>query len=71
MQPLFSPLLSVDDHEHRTRLLVQLIVHDVMDGLAPLTPGLEIATDIDEDLRFPPAPIPAWNAIFQNVIANA
>ena len=71
LQSLFSPLLSEDDREHRSRLRAKPIVRQVADGMDPLTPGLAIAIEIDEELRFPTAPIAAWNAILQNVIANA
>lgn len=71
LQSLFSPLLSAEDREERARLRVDPVVRGVVDGMAPLTPGLEIVTRIDEDVRFPPAPLAVWNALLQNVIANA
>ncbi|WP_421929789.1 ATP-binding protein [Neoaquamicrobium sediminum] len=71
LQSLFSPLLSAEDREERARLRVEPVVRGVVSGMAPLTPGLEIETRIDEEMRFPPAPLAAWNALLQNVIANA
>ena len=71
LQSLFSPLLSAEDREERARLRVDPIVRGVVTGMAPLTPGLEIETRIDQEMRFPPAPLAVWNALLQNVIANA
>lgn len=71
LQSLFSPLLSAEDREERARLRVDPVVRGVVAGMAPLTPGLEIETRVDEEVRFPPAPLAVWNALLQNVIANA
>lgn len=71
LQSLFAPLLSAEDREERARLRVEPVVRGVVDAMAPLTPGLEIVTRVDEEMRFPPAPLAAWNALLQNVIANA
>jgi signal transduction histidine kinase len=50
---------------------VDPVVRGVVSGMTPLTPGLKIVTRIDEEMRFPPAPLAVWNALLQNVIANA
>ena len=71
LQSLFSPLLSKDDREQRSRLRAKPVVRQVADGMEPLTPGMAVTIEIDEEMRFPTAPIAAWNAILQNVIANA
>jgi signal transduction histidine kinase len=39
--------------------------------MAALTAGLEIEMRVDQEMRFPPAPLAVWNALLQNVIANA
>lgn len=71
LQSLFSPLLSAEDREDRARLRVDPVVRSVVTGMTPLTPGLIIKMRIDEEMRFPPAPLAVWNALLQNVIANA
>jgi signal transduction histidine kinase len=71
LQSLFSPLLSKEDREGDDRLRAKPIVEQVTRAMAPLTPGMELEIDVDEDLRFPAGPLAAWNAVLQNVLANS
>lgn len=71
LQSLFSPLLSEEDREGDKRLRAQPVVQQVAEAMRVLTPGMDIRTEIDEELRFPSGPMAAWNAVLQNVIANA
>lgn len=71
LQSLFQPLMNREDREDRERLLVEPVVRQVMDGMKPILPGIEIEYDVVPDLRFPPAPLASWSAIFQNLAANA
>jgi signal transduction histidine kinase len=71
LQSLFSPLLSQEDREGDDRLRVKAVVEQVVRAMAPLTPGLEIDIEIDENLRFPPGPLAAWSAVLQNLISNS
>lgn len=71
LQSLFSPLLSRDDREGDDRLRVEPIAAQVANAMGPLTPGMSISIDVDDELRFPAAPLAAWNAVLQNVIANS
>jgi signal transduction histidine kinase len=71
LQSLFSPLLSKEDREGDDRLRAEPIVEQVTRAMAPLTPGMELEIDVDEDLRFPAGPLAAWNAVLQNVLANS
>jgi Histidine kinase-, DNA gyrase B-, and HSP90-like ATPase. len=71
LQGLFAPLLTEEDREGDNRLRVKPIALQVADSMRPLTPGMKIDVNVDEDLRFPPAPLAAWSAVLQNVIANS
>jgi signal transduction histidine kinase len=71
LQGLFAPLLSEDDRAGENRLRVQPIVQQVASSMQPLTPGLIVEVNVDEEMRFPAAPLAAWSAIFQNALANS
>lgn len=71
LQELFAPLLSQEDREGDDRLRVKPIARQVAKAMDPLVPGMRIEVEVDEDLRFPPSPLAAWNAVLQNVIANS
>lgn len=71
VQTLFSPMLVQDDREGTHRLRAATIAKQVVDGMAPMTAGLEVVIDVPDDLRFPPGPLASWSAILQNLIANA
>lgn len=71
LQSLFTPLLSEEDREGSDRLRALPIVRQISNAMGTITPGMSIELQIEDELRFPAAPLAAWNAILQNVIANA
>lgn len=71
LQSLFAPLLNPEDREGDSRLRVEPVVRQVVQAMRPLTPGLVVELDVNTDLRFPAGPYAAWNAVFQNIIANS
>jgi signal transduction histidine kinase len=71
LQSLFSPLLSEEDREGDSRLLVRPVVRQVAKAMEGIAPGLTVDFDVDDKLRFPSGPLAAWNAILQNLIANS
>ncbi|MBB3952638.1 ATP-binding protein [Aureimonas jatrophae] len=71
LQNLFTPLLSAEDREGSDRLRVQAIAREVARSMEPLVPGMEMIVAVDDELYFPRAPLAAWSAILQNVLANS
>ncbi len=72
VQELFSPLLSEEDTESTERLRVRPLVQQVVRSMGPLVPRVEFdLSGIAGSLRFPLGSFADWNAILQNVIANA
>ena len=72
LQELFAPLLSPDDSEATDRLTVRPLVQQVVRSMRPLLPRVEFdLTGISSYLRFPAGSFADWNALLQNVLANA
>jgi len=72
LQELFAPLLSDVDKEATDRLKVKAIVEQTVGSMKVLMPGVEFdLSKIPNDLRFPLGSFAEWNALLQNVLANA
>ena len=72
LQDLFAPLLSEEDTASAERLRVRPLVQQVVRSMRPLVPRVEFdLRGISSSLRFPLGSFADWNAILQNVIANA
>ena len=72
LQELFTPLLSEEDMAAAERLRVRPLVQQVVRSMRPLVPRVEFdIRGISSSLRFPLGSFADWNAILQNVIANA
>lgn len=72
LRSLFAPLASREDLEAAGRLLVKEVVDETIKGMRALTPGvLYESKAIPTDLRFPLGSLAEWNALLQNVLANA
>ncbi|HET7461455.1 MAG TPA: ATP-binding protein [Longimicrobium sp.] len=72
LRNLFSPFQSGEDSESIDRLRVQGVVNQVVSSMRVLTPGVTYnLSGIPGDLRFPAGSLAEWNALLQNVIANA
>jgi len=72
IRELFAPLISDEDKAATDRLKVRAIVDQTLRGMQMLLPGVMFdKSQIPNDLRFPVASLAEWNAILQNVLANA
>lgn len=72
IQELFSPLLSETDSAVTDRLRVRPLVEQIVRSMRPLLPRVEFdLTGISSNLRFPTGSFVEWNAILQNILANA
>ncbi len=73
LDELFAPLLYNEDREATDRLKVRAVVEQSLRGMKPLMPGVRFndTVTIPEDLLFPRGSLAEWNAILQNVLANA
>ena len=72
LQELFAPLLSETDMAPTDRLRVRPLVQQVARSMRPLLPRVEFdLRGISGSLSFPLGSFAEWNAILQNVIANA
>jgi signal transduction histidine kinase len=72
LRRLFAPLLSNVDLEATERLSVRVVVKQSVEAMRILMPrvGFDLS-GIPTDLRFPVGSLVDWNAILQNVLANA
>jgi C4-dicarboxylate-specific signal transduction histidine kinase len=69
---LFAPMLSDSDMEAGDRLKIAPIVHEVVDGMRPLTPGLVYElSGLQRDQFFPIGSHADWSAFLVNAISNA
>lgn len=69
---LFSPLMESSDREKVSRLRAKPLLQEIYTLLGPLTRNVPLDINaIDRTLRFPPATIAEWNALFQNIFLNA
>jgi signal transduction histidine kinase len=68
----FSSLISDEDRSKRVRLRAKTVVEQIADRSDPFMRGIPVDTsDIDSELRLPPATLAEWTAIVQNVLVNA
>lgn len=72
LRELFAPLLSDEDKMATDRLRVRPVVEQVVGAMRVLMPGVKFDwSGIPADLRFPIGSLADWNALLQNVLANA
>lgn len=72
LRELFAPLVSDEDKAATDRLRVRAVVGQAIRGMQALMPGVTFdKSGIPNDLRFPIASLAEWNAVLQNVLANA
>lgn len=72
LRELFAPLISEEDRSATDRLKVRAVVDQTVGGMRALMPGVNFdRTGIPSDLRFPLGSLADWNAILQNILANA
>ena len=72
LQDLFAPLLSDTDTAATDRLRVRPLVDQVVRSMRPLLPRVDFdLRGISSSLRFPVGSFAEWNAVLQNVMANA
>jgi signal transduction histidine kinase len=72
LQELFAPLLTDMDQAAVTRLRAKPIVRQTVAAMSSLMPSVSFDTSgIPDDLALPIGSNAEWNALFQNVLANA
>jgi signal transduction histidine kinase len=72
LRELFAPLLSDEDKAATDRLLVRVVVDNAVSAMSVLMPGVSFdRSSIPTDLRFPLGSLADWNALLQNILANA
>src|SRR5439155_13557223 len=72
IRELFAPLTSDVDKSATDRLRVSAVVDQAIRGMRALMPGVKFQkSGITTDLRFPLGSLAEWNALLQNVLANA
>lgn len=72
LRELFAPLIAEEDKTASARLRVGAVVDQSIRGMKALMPGVVFdRSKIPADLRFPLGSLAEWNAILQNVLANA
>lgn len=73
LQELFAPLLSDEDKEASDRLKIRALVQQTARSMQILMPSVDMSnfSKIPAELRFPMGSLAEWNAILQNVLANA
>ena len=72
LRELFAPMLSDTDKTATDRLKVRVIVDQAVGAMRILMPGVKFdLSGIPVDLRFPIGSLAEWNALLQNVLANA
>ncbi len=72
LRELFAPLLTDEDKTATDRLRVRVVVEQVVGAMRVLMPGVKFdCSSIPADLRFPIGSLADWNALLQNVLANA
>ena len=73
LQDLFTPLLSDEDREATARLRVLAVVEQSLRAMRALMPRVDFnePLSIPTDLLFPLGSMAEWNAVLQNVLANA
>ena len=72
LQELFAPLLSETDAVATDRLRIRPLVREVVRTMRPLLPRVNFdLRGISDAIWFPAGSFAEWNAVLQNVIANA
>lgn len=72
IRAVFGPLLSQESRQRVESYNAQRTVAKVVRDISPLARGINVDTSgIPRDLRLPQATLPAWSAIFQNLLINA
>ncbi len=72
LQAMFTPLLSDTDKKASDRLKVKPVVEQAVRASKSIMPRVEFELEaIPPDLRFPIGSMAEWNALLQNVLANA
>lgn len=72
LRELFAPLVTDEDKTASARLRVKAVVDQSLRGMKTLMPGVMFErSQIPADLRFPLGSLAEWNAVLQNVLANA
>ncbi|MEW1707319.1 ATP-binding protein [Microbacterium sp. NPDC089190] len=72
IRAVFGPLLSKESRDTVQRYRARPTVRKVVREMQPLASGIEVdVTGIPNDLLFPPATLPAWTSILQNILLNA
>ncbi len=72
LRELFTPLISDVDKSATDRLRVSAVVDQAIRGMRALMPGVKFQkSGITTELRFPLGSLAEWNALLQNVLANA
>jgi signal transduction histidine kinase len=72
LRELFAPLISDEDKAASERLRVKSVVEQTIRGMSALMPGVKFdKSGVPTDLRFPLGSLADWNAVLQNVLANA
>ncbi len=72
IRAVFGPLLSQESRDTVARYRARSTVQKVAKELEPLASGISVdISGLPYDLRFPPATLPAWTSILQNLLLNA
>jgi signal transduction histidine kinase len=72
IRELFAPLLSEEDQSPSNRLRVREVVEQTVGAMRALMPGVAFQfTGIPSNVRFPIGSLAEWNALLQNILANA
>lgn len=72
IRAVFGPLLSQESRDTVQRYRVRSTVKKVATEMRPLASGIEVdVSGIPHNLMFPPATLPAWTSILQNILLNA
>lgn len=72
IRAVFGPLLSQESRQRVETYNAHRTVTKVVRDISPLARGISVDTSgIPRDLLLPQATLPAWSAIFQNLLINA
>ena len=68
---VFAPMLDADDRDQVEALSLSSVMQQIVENVAPLTPGVDVLISVPKDIVLPPATFAEWNSLFQNVLVNA
>lgn len=72
MRDLFAPLANEEDRRDLHRLKIRPVLQEVSQSMRPFLRGAEVdLSEVPTDFRLPLGTFADWNALFQNVFANA